>query len=457
MNKIYHWQDFIKKTLVDLKINEPTKIQKEAILPLINKKNIIGVAPTGTGKTLAFLLPILQNLKTDLNLIQAVIIVPTRELGNQIKNVLDQFIKHNKQIKVRSFVGGVEFEKQLISIKNNPPHILISTPKRFNEAINHKVNWNLTSTSYLVYDEIDMLIDQGFIDDLINAQTYLTNANNKLCISAFSATLHDDLVNKIKRIIKNVKPVNVSESIWVHENIKHYLIKNKSLNKLDSLEAIIKNIDPYLCLIFVNRISDIAEIKNWFETNTIPFAVLHGKLDKRERKQQYTLIKNQKVKYAIVSDLSSRGMDFDGVSHVVSWNLPKDDIWYIHRSGRTSRSIYQGESYVLYDPNDDAIIHRLEQKKIVFIPLKINRDLSLTRYELIKKQTKKPADVALQEEIKKILIKAPKKVQPGYKKKVKRQINKVKAKAKRQAIEQKVKQRLVEGYKRKNAKKNPIK
>ncbi|MDC4182814.1 DEAD/DEAH box helicase [Mycoplasma bradburyae] len=454
MNKIYNWKDFIQKTLEQLKINEPTKIQKEAIPPIINNKNIIGVAPTGTGKTLAFLLPILQNLDPELNLIQAVIIVPTRELGNQIKNVLDKFIKNNNTIKVRSFVGGAEFDKQIINIKNNPPHILISTPKRFNEALNHKVNWNLTSTKYLVYDEIDMLIDQGFINDLINAQEYLSNANNKLVITAFSATLHEDLINKIKRFIKNATPINVSGSIWVHENIKHYLIKNKSLDKLDSLHAIIKNIDPYLCLIFVNKISDIDEIKNWFEVQKIPYAVLHGKLDSRQRKQQFNLIKNQVVKYGIVSDLSSRGMDFQGVSHVISWNLPKDDIWYIHRSGRTSRSIYQGESYVLHDPNDEPIIKRLEQKKIIFIPLKINRDLSLTRYELIKTANKKTLDDKTAQEIKKILNKAPKKVQPGYKKKVKQQINKVKAKAKREAIEKKVKERLIAGYKRKNTKKN---
>ncbi|SYV94864.1 ATP-dependent RNA helicase, partial [Mycoplasmoides gallisepticum] len=122
-------------------IHEPTKIQKEAIPPLLKQKNLIGVAPTGTGKTLAFLLPILQNLDFAQNLIQAVIIVPTRELANQIKSVLANFVKTNKAIRIKSFVGSTQFDEQIISIKNNPPHILISTPSRFNQAIDHAVNW----------------------------------------------------------------------------------------------------------------------------------------------------------------------------------------------------------------------------------------------------------------------------------------------------------------------------
>ncbi|WP_027122035.1 DEAD/DEAH box helicase [[Mycoplasma] imitans] len=452
MNKIYPWKDFITKTLKQLGIYEPTKIQKEAILPLVKQKNVIGVAPTGTGKTLAFLLPILQNLDPEQNLIQAVIIVPTRELANQIKTVLLSFIKNNKAIKIKDFVGNTEFDQQIINIKNNPPHILISTPSRFNQAIDHAVNWNLKSTKYLIYDEIDMMIDQGFFADLIKTQNYLSNANKKLTIAAFSATLHLDVINKIKRFIKNATPINVSDSIWINEKIKHYLIKNKSLDKLDSLHAVIKNIDPYLCLIFVNKIKDIPPIQNWFEQNQIAFATLHGKLDKRVRKQQFNLIKNDQVKYAIVSDLSSRGIDFKAVSHVISWNLPKDDIWYIHRSGRTARGNETGVSYVFFDPNDEAILRRLEAKKLVFIPLKINRDLSLTKYKIVKSTYKKAQDEAVANEIKKVLISAPKKVQPGYKKKVKQKINKIKAKAKRQAIEAKVKQRLISSYKKKNRK-----
>lgn len=452
MNQIYPWKEFIAKTLKAMGIHEPTKIQKEAIPPLLKQKNLIGVAPTGTGKTLAFLLPILQNLDFAQNLIQAVIIVPTRELANQIKSVLANFVKTNKAIRIKSFVGSTQFDEQIISIKNNPPHILISTPSRFNQAIDHAVNWNLKSTKYSIYDEIDMMIDQGFFSDLIKTQEYIFNANKKLSIAAFSATLHLDAINKIKRFIKNATPINVSDSIWVNEKIKHYLIKNKGLDKLDSLHAVIKNIDPYLCLIFVNKIKDIPPIQNWFEQNQIGFATLHGKLDKRVRKQQFDLIKNNQVKYAIVSDLSSRGIDFKAVSHVISWNLPKDDIWYIHRSGRTARGDQEGESYVFYDPDDEAILKRLENKRLVFIPLKINRDLSLTRYQLVKPEHKKRVDDHLTNEIKKVLRSAPKKVQPGYKKKIKQQINKIKSKAKREAIEAKVKQRLISSYKKKNRK-----
>ncbi|WP_036498915.1 DEAD/DEAH box helicase [[Mycoplasma] testudinis] len=441
------WKKYIQEGLDDLKIKKLTKIQEQVIPNLLKKQNIIGVSQTGTGKTLAYLLPILENLDFKNPYPQAVIISPTRELASQIKNVIIRFMKYEKRLVCRLLVGGSDYNKQLKQLTFSQGQIIVATPQRIIDTFKTGFNWNFDTLKYLVYDEADMLIDTGFWNSLEKIQQRLTKSNPVQ--AAFSATLHQAITDQIQKVIKNAKIIDVTDSIWVHTKIKHYLITNKSMDKFSSLGAIVKQINPYLCLIFVNDSKHIKEIEAWFHTQNITPLVLHGKLSPTARKQAFKAVHNSQQKYLITTDLGSRGLDIEGVSHVISWNLPNDDIWYVHRSGRTSRANYEGESYVLYDPKDDFQLQRLERKGIIWIPLKVNRDETFSKFQIVFKKPKKPTlDPKMQNQINFLRATKDSRVQPNHQKKLKLKIKKIKQKAKHAAIERQIKQNLLKKYKK---------
>lgn len=443
------WKQYINLGLEHFKIKQLTAIQEQIIPILLKQQNVIGVSQTGTGKTLAYLLPILQHLDLTIKTPQAIIISPTRELANQIKNVVNIFAKLEKRLVCRLLVGGNDYNKQLKQINYHQGQIVIATPQRLQDTFKSGVNWNFEHLKYLIYDETDMLIDTGFWPLLTKLQHRLLKTN--LVQAAFSATLHQAIVDQVQKLIKNAQVVDVSNSIWIHDKIKHYLITNKRMDKFESLAAIVEKINPYLCLIFVNDYRHIKLIIDWFHTQGIDPLVLHGKLTTTARKQTFKALKNGSKKYLIATDLGARGLDINAVSHVISWNLPQDDIWYIHRSGRTGRGHYEGESYVLYDPKDDFQLRRLEKKGIIWLPLKINQDLSFSKYKIVFKTRKKiTTDPIIKKKIIHIKATKSKKVQPNHQKKLQLKIKKIKQKAKRQAIEKRVKANLLKKYKQKS-------
>lgn len=444
---------YIQKTLNELKIIKFTNIQEKVIPLLLKEKNVIAISQTGSGKTLAYLLAILEKLDLNNQQVQAIIISPTRELATQINNVLNYFKKNESKLKTNLLIGGSDFKRQLRQLQNNLGQIIIATPNRLLSIFKTGINWNLSKyLKYVVYDEVDMFIDQSFLNEFIKLRNRFTKI--KPIEIALSATLHNDVIVKLKKFIDKPCIVNtIEKSIWVNEKIKHYLVTNKSNDKYDSLEAIIKQIRPYLCLIFVNKYQNINEIQRWFTNHKINTISLYGKLPSSVRKQNFKQINSLKVTYVITTDLASRGIDIDGVSHVISWNLPKDDIWYIHRSGRTSRSIYTGESYVMYDESDELQLKRLQKKGIVWIPLKVNKTGNLIKHTIIYKNNidHKIKDAITSKKIKKIKNEIlNSKVQPNYKKKVKLKLKKIHQKMKRQIIEKKVKKILIKKYRTSN-------
>ncbi|WP_033159726.1 DEAD/DEAH box helicase [Mycoplasmoides alvi] len=445
-----NFKPYILQTLNELKIHKLTLIQEKVIPLILKNKNVIAVSQTGTGKTLAYCLPILEKIDLECNEIQAIIVSPTRELATQIYNVLKMFQKKDLKLKIDLLVGGSNFEQKIKQMQKKTGQILVATPNRLLATLKYGLNLNLQKyLKYVVYDEADMFIDQSFLVEFNQLKKRFFKSKPVEII--LSATLHQDAINKLSKTINNPQIVNVSNSIWINDKIKHFLITSARNDKLDNLAAIVKQIKPYLCLIFVNNYKDIALIEQWFFNNSIPAIVLHGKLNPIERKRAFKKINQLKAAYVITTDLSSRGLDIDGVSHVISWNLPKDDIWYIHRSGRTSRSKYTGESYVMYDKNDEHILQRLTNKGLIWIPLKVNKNEDLIRHKMIYKEKKNYStnkDLKYEKTIKKLQNqKKTAKVQPNYKKKIKTQIHKINQKIKHEAIEKKIKNNLIKKYK----------
>lgn len=435
---------WIIKTLQKQNIHEWTEIQKKTLPLSLKQKSIIGIAPTGTGKTLAFLLPILNRLEFN-NQVQAVIVCPTRELARQINSKIDDFKKENPNLKSVLWIGGDDLNKQIKTASQNNYQLIVTTAKRFIEIVSKVPTINFKYLKTVVLDEADMLLDLGFFPEINQMFEKFSNVEH-LQKMAFSATLHDLLSQQLSKYFGDTKIISTSDSIYANNKIKHYLVKNK--DKFHALSVIANKISPYLCLIFVNTKKEADHIYKYLLEQNRSVINLHGGLKTRERKNNYRDIQNLKYQYVVASDLASRGLDIEGASHVISWNLADDPEWYVHRAGRAGRAKYEGISYVLYDEKDNDKLLTLIKKGIKFETLQIkNNELVKAKVRL----TKKPiVNWEQEQEIKELVHTTKKTVKPGYKKKLKQEIQKIKQKHKRKHIEASVKQQRIQKYKETN-------
>lgn len=438
-----NYQKWILDSLINQKIFEPTPIQLKTMPLIAKRENIIGVAPTGTGKTLAFVLPILNNLDLSQKL-QVIIITPTRELARQIFSKIIVFKKHQPLLQVKMLIGGESIDQQINS-QLNKSQLLIATPTRLKQILTRQI-LDLHHVNALVFDEADMLMDLGFISDLEFINSQFTNKDVQKI--SFSATLHEMLSIQLKKYFKNTKIINISNSIYENKKITHYVIHNH--DKWHSLSIIMNTIKPYLCIIFANTKKEVEAIYQYLIQQNKNVCILHGSLLQRERKNNYRDIKNNKFQYVVASDIASRGLDIDGVSHIINWNLPTENEWYIHRAGRSGRGKYSGESYVLYDQKEHDKLLNLSKKGIVFHH-KFIKENELFDKEFLFKKKNQFKDLKTQNEIQKIISTTSTKIKPGYKKKIKEAIQKINQKNKRSHIEKKMNAHRIRGYKLKNS------
>ncbi len=446
--------DWINKGVKEIPFVKFTDIQKKTIPSLLRNENVVGVSETGTGKTYCFLLPMLNKVDFNNEEIQGVVIAPTRELARQIFSKFNYFKKFNNELKVQLVIGGEEIEKIKEKISKSKPQIIIATPQRFLELSKSKIKFNNINT--IVFDEADMLIDLGFISIFKNIFDLL-GQNKNLQKIAFSATLHEMLSNQLSTYFKNSKIIDVSKNIWTNDRINHTLIHTQINSDLkESLNVLLENINPYFCIIFCNTIKESEIIYKFLLEKNKNVVLLHGKLESRKRKNTYKAIQSFKYQYLVATDLASRGLDIDGASHIISLDLPKEDLWYIHRSGRSGRSKYYGESYVFFDNKYLANISRLKNKGINWKNVKINNN-KLVNFDYVIKEKPKRKLTEVDIKIQHVINTSSKKVKPGYKKKIKEDIKKIKQRAKRKKIDESVKKILVIKYKKENAEKTRIK
>ncbi|MGL4950868.1 MAG: DEAD/DEAH box helicase [Mycoplasma sp.] len=439
----YKLKEWIIESFHNQGFKKLTEIQIKTLPPLLNNKNIIGVSTTGSGKTLAFLIPTLNKIELN-NTLQALIIAPTRELARQIFSQINEFKKTQPLLKAQLLVGGTDVEKQLAKIAQNPPQIIVSTPTRVLEAMNDK-KFDYTKINTIILDEADMLMDLGFAKDIEKILEYIKS--DELQKMGWSATLHDLLSSRLARFYKNTKVIQVGVSIYNNPNIKHHIIH--TLDKYKALDLFLEKFNPYLCLIFCNNKKSIEEIVKILKQKGLSTIALHAGLDSRQRKNSYKSIKNFEYQYVVASDLASRGLDIDGASHVLNWELPESSEWYVHRAGRCGRGKYNGDSYVIFNSTQESELYNLQKKGIAFDHLTIKADeFVIKNYEL--KSKKFVYDEKTNTEIKKIATKKTK-VKPGYKKKQKQEIQKVKQKSKRKYLESKIKQDRIKKYKKDNS------
>ncbi|MGN1399601.1 MAG: DEAD/DEAH box helicase [Erysipelotrichaceae bacterium] len=434
MNTNIEFKDEINQLIEFKHFKEFTPIQQQAIPLILAKKDVIGISETGSGKSHAFILPILQMIDENDNHIQAIVAAPTRELAIQLYQQFAEINQFNDKIRIKLIVSGKDKERMMDSLKNQP-HIVIGTVGRLKDLFVDEAVLRLDSAKTIVIDEADMTLEMGF---LTQVDQICSRLPKNLQMLVFSATIPSQLQPFLHKYMTHPVTVMPNKKQLPSATIEHVLVNCRYSSYSEKLLKILPGIQPYVCLIFAKTKNDVIQTAEILKENNYPIVEIHGDLSARERRQALKVIAANKASYVVCSDIMARGLDIEGVSHVISLGLPSNVDYYIHRSGRTGRANRTGTSYLLYNKDDINGIKVLQNKGINFLSL----DYRNGNWQQVRSFDYRPPKKKLSEEdiaIKKIANAPVKKVKPGYKKKREKQIEDIKRRQKRLMIKASIK------------------
>lgn len=343
-------EDNILKSLEEMGFKEPTKIQCEAI-PLIKAGNdVIGQSETGSGKTGAFGIPLVEKVKQGIKT-QALILCPTRELALQITGELEKFSKH-KGLRIQCVYGGVPMGPQINGIRR--AEIIVGTPGRVMDHIN-RGNLDLSNVHTFILDEADRMIDMGFIDDIQAISAYVPKERQTLL---FSATMPDNLASVCDRITRDPKRVRTAIKVR-EEDLKQYYCEVDRASKFSLLVHLIKKESPELGIIFCNSRRDVDLLSQNLRQNSINAEPLHGGLTQSRRENTIERFHGGAIDMLVATDVAARGLDFKDVSHIFNYSVPNNPEDYVNRIGRTARAGKTGKAIVLLTREDFDSLSRV--------------------------------------------------------------------------------------------------
>lgn len=427
--KDFHFKEFINNALKEINFTDPTLVQTKVLPKAIKGQSLMVESATGSGKTHSFMLPIFQNIDVNDKSCQAVIISPTRELAEQLYNVACQIAKHsNPEISVAKVIGGIDRDTELKRYEKLEPQVVVGTIGRIHDLVIESNVLKIHNAKTIVIDEADMIFEEK---EIVEVDHIMGKIQDMPQFLIFSATISKGLRAFLNKYLQNIETIVLEEKNLTKANIEHLMLQCKAKQKEHVLLDLLKIINPYLCIIFVNKKEKVESLSMMLAQNGFKVGKIHGDMDDRDRKQMLRRIKNLEFKYVVASDIAARGIDIEGVSHVVNFDLPIDTEFYIHRTGRTARFNNTGTAISLYAYDDDAYVNGLREKGLVVKFVKIS-DNELVQTKLVKQKSRSFVR-EIEEKIHQ-QVRMPKKVKPGYKKKRKAEIDKKIKKAKREYI-----------------------
>lgn len=337
-------------------IKKPMPVQEQAIPALFAGRDVIARAQTGTGKTLAFLVPLAEKIDVKKAYVQALVITPTRELAQQIAGEFKKIIG-DSAIKVLAVTGGRDFELQKNKLEGKS-HVLIGTPGRLLDHIK-KGNTSLGGVKYLVLDEVDEMLKQGFIDEAAELIS-LTAPEHQTMLC--SATLSEEVRKLGKKLTRNCALIDINPEEATVEQIKQICIKTTEEYKNRAAAALIDRYNPYLMIIFCMSKERTKELGEWLGMQGYNVDVLHGEMSAVKRKTVMKAFRDAKIQILVASDLAARGLDVEGVTHVLNYDIPHDVDWYVHRIGRTGRAGNDGIAVTFYTAEEVKWLRNIETK-----------------------------------------------------------------------------------------------
>ena len=336
----------------------PTEVQEQSIpFLLLENRDLISLAQTGTGKTAAFGLPVIQKTELKNKYVQSIILCPTRELCIQICKDLETYSKYVSGIKILAVYGGTNIDTQIKSL-NKGVHIVVGTPGRTKDLIKRKV-LKLELVNKVVLDEADEMLSMGFKDDL-DFILERTRADRQTML--FSATISKEVKSISKRYMSDAKEISVSKINSGAKNIEHHIYNVSSRNKYEALKRIADFNPNIYGIVFCRTKRHTKDIANKFMAEGYNADAIHGDLSQNQRDEVMQRFRNKSLQILIATDVAARGLDVDDITHVINYSLPDDPEVYIHRSGRTARAGKSGISIAISNESERRKIKSIEKK-----------------------------------------------------------------------------------------------
>ncbi len=326
---------YLQEALKEIKFVQPTEVQEKLIPVVLSGRDLIGESKTGSGKTHTFLIPIFQKLDEEVDQVQAVITAPSRELATQIYQAARQLASHSEtEIRVSNYVGGTDKNRQIDKLQAGQPHIVVGTPGRIYDLV-QSGNLAIHKAKIFVVDEADMTLDMGFLETVDKIAGSLPK---DLQFMVFSATIPQKLQPFLKKYLSNPVMEQIKTHTVISDTIENWLISTKGRDRNAQVLEATKLMQPYLAMIFVNTKTRADELHSYLTENGLRVAKIHGDVPPRERKRIMNQVKNLDYQYIVATDLAARGIDIEGVSHVINDTIPQDLSFFVHRVGRTGRN-----------------------------------------------------------------------------------------------------------------------
>ena len=312
----------------------PSPIQKKAIIPMTQGKDIIAQAQSGTGKTGAFSISTLQRINPNEKYTQAMILSPTRELSRQTYDVIKNLSTLMKNVETLLLIGGTSTESNISSLKDNPPHIIVGCPGRIHDMLRRQYI-NPGKLQLIVLDEADEMLSVGFKEQVYNIFQYL---NNEVQVALFSATMPPELSALTEKFMRNPVKILVKTDMLTLEGISQYrIVIDDDPQKYVTLKDIYSIISMSQCIIYCNSVKRVMSLYDAMKGDEFPVCCIHSSMEKEDRALAYDEFKSGKYRVLISSNVTARGIDIQQVSTVINFDIPKDVNTYLHRIGRSGR------------------------------------------------------------------------------------------------------------------------
>jgi ATP-dependent RNA helicase DeaD len=346
----------------------PTNIQAQAIPQLLTGRDVVGQSQTGTGKTAAFSLPILEQIDTENKAVQALILTPTRELAVQVSQAVKSFVG-KQDLRVAAIYGGQSIDRQIFQL-NRGVHIVVGTPGRVIDLL-ERGKLQLNQVKFMVLDEADEMLSMGFIDDV---EKILAAAPKERQTALFSATMPLSIRLLVKKFLRSPVTVTVEQPKAAPARINQvaYLVP-RQLTKAKALQPILELENPESALIFVKTRRTAAELTSQLQASGYSVDEYHGDLTQQARERLLSRFRSKQVRWVIATDIAARGLDVDDLTHVINYDLPDSVETYVHRIGRTGRAGKEGTAISLVQPFDRRKQQQIERHvrqslKVKYVP-----------------------------------------------------------------------------------------
>ena len=348
----------VQKSLEEMGFESPTPIQKEAIPVALKGEDIVGQAQTGTGKTAAFGIPIVEGISPRERGVKAIILTPTRELAIQVAHEIS-LIGKNKGVSAYPIYGGVSIERQANILRRGRNQVIVGTPGRVKDLINRGI-LKLDRVRYAVLDEADQMLDMGFIEDI---EEILSKTPKEKQTMLFSATMPYEIRKLIDNYLKpGYKFIKVSKQL-ITPKVKQRVLLVRSEDKLKALEKILRENEGTATIVFVKTKRDAADVERELQRRGINARAIHGDLSQRQRENVLRAFREGKVKVLVATDVAARGLDIKDVGLVINYELPENPESYVHRIGRTGRAGREGTAISLVAEPEKRRMYRIKGLK----------------------------------------------------------------------------------------------